>query len=47
MKHIALKAQYDRVELDSGSDGDFINVQPGFRPGSNANIFSSTVDFVF
>jgi hypothetical protein len=42
-----LKAQYDFVDVDAGSDGYFTNVQPGFRPGANVSVFSATVDFVF
>ncbi|HEY6457548.1 MAG TPA: hypothetical protein VIY90_19900 [Steroidobacteraceae bacterium] len=47
MKHLAVKGQYDRVDLDGGSHGLLVNIQPGFRPGANANVFSATLDFVF
>jgi hypothetical protein len=41
-----IKLQYDRTRLDAGSIGTFINLQPGFQPGSTANIFSVAFDFV-
>jgi hypothetical protein len=46
MKNLDLKVQYDNVRLDAGSTGLFVNEQPGFRPGSTANVFSLAVDFV-
>ena len=42
-----LKAQYDFVAVDKGSDGYFASIQPGFQPGANVSVFSATVDFVF
>lgn len=47
MKHLAVKGQYDRVDLDTGSHGLLVNIQPGFRPSSSANVLSATLDFVF
>jgi hypothetical protein len=43
----ALKLQYDRVSPQRGSNGTFINVQPGFRSGRAVGVFSAAVDFVF
>jgi hypothetical protein len=43
----ALKAQYDHIDLDQGSDGLLSNQQPGFVPGSNLNLISVAVDYVF
>lgn len=43
----SVKAQYDRVSVDSGSVGTFDNlVSPDYRP-SGADVFSMTVDFLF
>ena len=47
LRNAALKAQYDHVRMDDGSRGTFGNIQPGFRPGGRARIFSLAVDFVF
>lgn len=46
-RNAALKVQYDRVELDDGSPGVLTNLQPGFEPGGQVNLFSVTLDFVF
>lgn len=46
-RNMALKAQYDHLDLETGSAGILINPQPGFEPGGTANVFSLTVDFVF
>ena len=46
-RNFDLKAQFDRMRLNAGAQGPFINVQPGFRPGSTVNLFSATVDFLF
>jgi len=43
----SLKLQFDHVRLGEGSYGDFNNIQPGFELGSNVNVFSTTLDFVF
>jgi len=46
-RSVALKAQYDHVRRDQGTNGTFGNIQPGFQPGGSANIFSVAADFVF
>jgi hypothetical protein len=43
----ALKLQADRVTPRQGSNGTFINVQPGFRSGRPVTVLSAAVDFVF
>lgn len=45
--NIAVKFQVDHVDLDEGSVGRFLNVQPAFEPGGNVNVYSVAVDFVF
>jgi opacity protein-like surface antigen len=45
--NFALKAQYDYVDLASGSTGVLTNYQPGFERGTDFNVFSLAVDFVF
>lgn len=47
LRSAALKLQYDRVALGSGSHGVFGNIQPGFEPGSTVHLISATFDFVF
>ena len=42
----AVKVEYQHIDLENGSPGRFGNVQPGFRPGGNADLFSLSVDFV-
>jgi hypothetical protein len=44
---IALKAQYDYIDLASGSPGMLANPQPGFERGGDLNVLSLTLDFVF
>ena len=46
-KNADLKLQYDHIRLGAGSSGTLINVQPGFQPGGNVEVFSVVVDFVF
>lgn len=46
-RNLALKAQYDHIDLDSGSPGVLVNTQPGFEPGGTVNLFSLALDFVF
>jgi opacity protein-like surface antigen len=46
-RSMALKAQYDHMNLDSGSPGFLVNTQPGFEPGGTVNLFSLALDFVF
>jgi hypothetical protein len=31
----------------AGTNGRLTNVQPGFRPDGDVNLFSATIDFVF
>jgi hypothetical protein len=45
-KNLDLKAQFDHTRISAGSNGELINIQPGFRPGGTVNLFSATVDFV-
>lgn len=47
MKDFDLKLQFDHTRLDAGSVGTLINIQPGFQPGGQFNLFSAAVDFVF
>lgn len=44
---MALTAQYDRIDMRSGSSGGLINQQPEFTPGGRINLFSLALDFVF
>ncbi len=46
-KNMALKLQYDRLNLGAGSAGVLGNVQPGFQTGGTVHLFSTTVDFVW
>jgi len=46
-RNAALKAQYERLDLDDGSPGVLINTQPGFEPGGRVELFSVSLDFVF
>jgi predicted porin len=46
-QNVALKVQYDRLDLDDGSPGVLINTQPDFEPGGQVNLFSVSLDFVF
>jgi hypothetical protein len=47
MKNVDLKAQYDHIELGSGSAGTLVNLQPGFQRGGHANLISIAIDFVW
>nr|WP_290955548.1 porin [Halomonas sp.] len=44
---MALTAQYDYIDMRSGSPGGLINQQPKFDPGGHINLFSLALDFVF
>lgn len=46
-KNMALKLQYDHMELDPNSTGLLINLQPGYQPGGQVNLISAVIDFVF
>lgn len=43
----ALKFEYQHIRLDDRSAGRLGNLQPGFRPGGDADVFSIALDFVF
>ncbi|QJW84877.1 hypothetical protein HK414_18635 [Ramlibacter terrae] len=47
MKNAALKAQYDHIRTGANSAGRLTDVRPGFVRGSNVNLFSVALDFVF
>jgi hypothetical protein len=47
MRSTALKLQYDRVSLDPGSAGFFVNLQPGFQRGGDVDVVSATVEYAF
>ncbi|WP_347332415.1 porin [Marinimicrobium locisalis] len=44
---MALKIQYDRLNLRRGTRGVLSNTQPGFEGDDPVSLFSATVDFVF
>lgn len=46
-RNMALKLQYERLDLDDGSPGVLVNTQPGFEPGGRVDLFSISLDFVF
>ncbi len=46
-RNLALKVQYDYIDLGAGSPGVLINEQPGFNRGGSVSLFSATIDFVF
>ena len=46
-KNTAVKLQFDRTRIATGSNGALRNVQPGFEPGGKVNLLSASVDFVF
>jgi len=46
MKNVALKTQYDRVKTGENSSGR-LHSFPGYVPGSNVDIVTVAVDFVF
>ena len=46
-KNMDLKLQLDRTRLGAGSAGNLVDLQPGFQKGSNVNVVSVAVDFVF
>ncbi|MFC5498481.1 hypothetical protein ACFPOE_13125 [Caenimonas terrae] len=46
-KSAALKLQFDHTHLGPGSSGALRNMQPGFQPGGQLNVFSASVDVVF
>ncbi|RJF92252.1 hypothetical protein [Noviherbaspirillum saxi] len=48
-KNAALKLQLDDVQVRerAGGNGYFINIQPGFSPGSASKVVSVVLDFAF
>lgn len=46
-RDIAMKMQFDYIDIGAGSSGPQINWQPGFRPGGTLKLFSVALDFVF
>ena len=46
-KNMALKLQYDHMQLDANSTGLLINQQPGYQAGGQVNLISAVIDFVF
>lgn len=47
ISNVAVKAQYNYVDIAEDSNGRLINVQPGFEPGSNYSLYSLSVDYIF
>lgn len=47
MANVALKLQFDHVNLGAGSAGTLQNLQPGLRRGGNLNLFAATIDYVW
>jgi hypothetical protein len=47
MRNVDLKLQVDHSREGPGSSGELTNLQPGFRPGGEDNLFTATLDFVF
>jgi len=46
-RNMAVKLQFDRTSIATGSTGLVSNAQPGYPLGGKLNLFSATVDFVF
>ncbi len=46
-ENFTFKMQLDLLQLDKESSGDLENIQPGFIPGGNVDVFSAAIDFVF
>lgn len=46
-RNMALKAQYDRVNLSTDSAGTLTNLQSGYQRGGSYNVFSVALNFVF
>ncbi|WP_027329579.1 porin [Marinimicrobium agarilyticum] len=44
---MALKIQYDHIDLRRGTRGVLSNTQPGFEGNEPVGLFSTTIDFVF
>lgn len=46
-RNVALKAQFDYLDLHRDSPGVLVNEQPDFRRGGSVSLFSLALDFVF
>lgn len=46
-RSVALKVQFDHIDLGADSEGVLANDQPGFERGGTMTLFSTTLDFVF
>jgi hypothetical protein len=46
-RNLALKAQFDYLDLHRDSPGVLVNEQPDFRRGGSVSLFSLALDFVF
>ncbi len=46
LRNVAIKVQYDHLNLGANSSGTLTNVQPGFQPGGTVHLISASVDFV-
>lgn len=46
-RSVALKVQFDHIDLGTDSEGVLANDQPGFERGGTVALFSTTLDFVF
>jgi hypothetical protein len=46
-RNTALKLQYDRTNIGSGSTGTLDHALPGYKLGGGFEVFSATIDFVF
>jgi hypothetical protein len=46
-KNVDLKMQYDRIDLNAGSAGTQVNLQPGFERGGALDLVSVAFDFVW
>ena len=47
LPRIALKTQFDYIDLARDSAGLLGNVQPEFKPGGSVSVYSLSIDFVF
>lgn len=45
--NLSLKLQLDHIDLADDSQGELINVQPGFQRGGSLNVFRVAIDFVY
>jgi len=47
VSNIAVKLQYDYIDLGRDSPGVLMNLQPDFKPGGSVSLLSLSVDFLF